>query len=140
MARRHGQFVYGDTERAFTERRKSHLANVQNPRKWWTTVKAALFGASSSLSTLVARRGKLVWSANENVSLFWVHFDAKQCSDCFQQPHSCDPSPVLCSVAFQSSFVGSLLDLDIYGGNDLDVMFLNLFTSRSLGSWHSSLL
>ena len=42
----------------------------------------------------------------------------------FQQPHSCDTFPVLCSVAFQSSFNRRLLlELDPYGGNDLDGMF-----------------
>ena len=33
--------------------------------------------------------------------------------DYFHQPHSCDSSPVLCSVAFRSGFICSLvLDLD----------------------------
>ena len=44
---------------------------------------------------------------------------------CFQQPHSGNHSPVLCSVAFRSSFVRSLLpDLDSYFVNDSDTMFL----------------
>ena len=42
--------------------------------------------------------------ADEKVSMFLAHFDAKQYRDSFQQPHSCDPSSVLCSVAFRSSF------------------------------------
>ena len=55
--------------------------------------------------------------------MFLAHFDAKQRRDGFQQPHSRDPSPVLCSVAFQDSFVRSLfLDLDPYGENDSDRM------------------
>ena len=42
----------------------------------------------------------------------------------FQQPQACGPSPVLCSVAFRSSFICSLLlALDSYGGNDPDDMF-----------------
>ena len=45
-------------------------------------------------------------------------------AESFQQPHSCDPSPALFSVAFRSSFVRSLLlDLDPYSGNDPDGMF-----------------
>ena len=49
------------------------------------------------------------------------HFDAKHCRDSLQQSHSCDSSPVLCSVAFRSSLIRSLLlDLDPYGENDPD--------------------
>ena len=51
-------------------------------------------------------------------------FHAKQCRDSFLQPHFCDSSPVLCSAASLSNFVGSLLlDLDPYGENDPDGMF-----------------
>ena len=75
----------------------------------------ATFGGEGNYAGLVSR-GK--------TSLFSVHFDAKQCRDRFQQPHPCDPSPVLCSVTFCSNFVLSLLlDLNPYGGNDPDVMF-----------------
>ena len=56
--------------------------------------------------------------------MFSAHLDAKQCRDSFQQPHFCDPSPVLCSVAFRSSSTRRfILDLDPYGGNDPDGMF-----------------
>ena len=37
-----------------------------------------------------------------NAPLFFAHFDVKQCRFSFQQSHSCDSSPVLCTVAFQS--------------------------------------
>ena len=104
MALRRAQLVHNDAERAFTERSKSLLMNAPNSLKWCSTVKTVVFGVSSSLPLLVDRRGKLVWSADEKASLFSTHFHAKQCRDGFHQPHSCDPSPVLCSVAFQSSF------------------------------------
>ena len=82
-----------------------------------------VFAASSSLPPLVDRRGRLVLSAAEKVSLL-AYSDAKQCRDSFQQPHSCDPFPVLCSVAFRSGSIRRLLlDLDPYGGNDPDGMF-----------------
>ena len=68
--------------------------------------------------------GKLVWTADEKASLFLAHFDAKQSRDSFQLPHSCDPSPVLCSVTFRSSFCTQFaLDLDPYCGSNLDGMF-----------------
>ena len=79
-----------------------------------------IFGASSSLPLLVDRGGRLVWSADEKASLFSSHFDAKQCTDSFHQPYSCETCLVLCSVAFRSSFVRSLLlDLDPDAGNDV---------------------
>ena len=85
----------------------------------------AVFGANSSLPPLVDRRGRLVWSAGENVFLFSAHVDAKQWRDSFQQPHSCEPFSVLNSVAFWSSSIRSLLlDLNLYGGTNPDSMFL----------------
>ena len=101
VARRHGQLVYEDAERAFTERSKSFLTNTLNQRKWWYTVKSAVFGTSSSLPPLIDRGGKLVWSAVEMASLFSAHSDSKQRRDHFQQLHSFAPSPVLCSVTFR---------------------------------------
>ena len=134
------------------------MTNASNPRKWQSTinpiciklyssnsiptgvglreptskadrVKTAVFGASFSLPPLVDRGGGLGLPAELKASLFLEHFDAKQRRDSFQQPHSCDPSPVLYSVVFRSSFIRRLLlDPDPYGGNNPDSMFL-LFTS-----------
>ena len=131
MARPRVHLVYEDTKQAFTERSKSFLTNAPNPSKWWSTVKTAVFGASSSLPPLADRTGKLVWSADEKASLFSAHLDAKrfkiQCRDIFQQSHSCAPSLVLFSVAFRSSFIRSLLlHLDLYGGNDSEFLFISL--------------
>ena len=65
-----------------------------------------------------------VWSPDKKTSFFSGHFDAKQCRDSFQQPHSCDPFLVLSFVAFQSSSIHSLLlDLDSNRGNDPDAIF-----------------
>ena len=95
----------------------------------------AVFGASLSLPLSVDRRGKLVLPLDEKATLFLVYFDAKQCRDRFQQQHSCDSSPVLCSVAFWSSFICSLLlVLGLYGGNDLHDMFQLFFQAGSLGA------
>ena len=95
-------------------------------------MKKTVFGLSSSLSLLVDRGGRLIWPADIEASWFLAHFDAKQCRDSFQQPQACDPYPVLCSVAFRSSFIRKLLlDLDLYGGNDSDGMFSLLQASSS---------
>ena len=125
MARRLAQLVYEDVERAFTVRSKSLLTNAPDPRKWWPTVETGgLLLSSSSLPPLADRGGKLLWSADGKASLFLVHFNVKQCRDSFQQPRYGDPSPVLCSVAFRSIIVCSLLlDLDPCGGNYPDGMF-----------------
>ena len=54
---------------------------------------------------------------------FWWTGDLSW-SDSFHTPHFCDLTPVLCSVAFRSSFIRSLLlDLDPYGENNPDGMF-----------------
>ena len=126
LACRIAQHVYVEAERAFKKRRKALLTNALKPRKCWSTVKPAIFGASSSLPLLVDSGGRLVLSAEEKATLFSVHFDATQCRNSFQQWHSCDPCPVLRSVSFWSNFERSLLlDLDPYGRNinDPDRMF-----------------
>ena len=94
-ARHHAQLIYEDAERLFMERSKSLLTNAPNQWKWWSPVKTAVFGASSFLPPLVDRGGKLAWSVDEKISLFSVHFAAKQCRGSFQLPHSWDRSPIL---------------------------------------------
>ena len=112
---------YGNTEQAFPKRSRSNASNLW---KWWSTVKTAVFGASSALPHLVDRGGKLVLSADEKSSLCSTHFDAKQCRDTFQQQHYCDLSSVLCSVAFWSSFIRNLLlAVEPYSKNNADGMF-----------------
>ena len=122
VARCRAQLVYEEVERVFAEW-STLLMKALNLRKSWSTVKTAVFGASSSLSPVVDKGSKLVWSPDEKASLFLVYFDAKQCRDNIQQPHSCDPYLTLCSDAFRYSFIRSLfLDLYPYGGNDPDGM------------------
>ena len=88
---------------------------------------------------IVNRGGKLIWSVGEKTLLFLAHFDAKQFRYRFQQPHSCHPSPILCSVAFRSSFIRSLLlGLVPYGRCDPDGMF-TLFYKQVAGDLASKL-
>ena len=103
LPRRHAQFVHVDAERAFTERNKSLLTNALKPRRWRPTVKTAVCGAISSLSPW--RTWEVGWSG---VQMKRPH--------CFQQPYSCDPCSVLCSVAFVSHILRSLL-LDLECGS-----------------------
>ena len=100
------------------------MTNAPNSRKWWSTVQTEVFDARSSLPPLSDIKGKLVCSAIKKASVFSAFVDAKQCRGGFQQPHSCGPSQVRCSVALQPSSIYSLLlDLDPYGGKDPDGMF-----------------
>ena len=83
VARRHAQHVYVEAEQAFDEQSRKLLVNAPSPRKWRSTVKTAVFGASPSLPLLVDRGGRLVWSAIEKAPLLSVHFDAKQSRNSF---------------------------------------------------------
>ena len=71
-----------------------------------------------------------MWSACDKASLFSAHFDAKQCRNRFRQPHSCDPFPILCSVAFQSILFAvyfSILTVEM-----MLLVCFHFFTSRWL--------
>ena len=49
-----------ETKQVSNEHSKLHLTNARNQRKRWSTVKADVFGASSSLPPLMDRVGRLV--------------------------------------------------------------------------------
>ena len=50
---------------------KLPFTNAPNPRKWWSTVKTAVFGVTCSLPPLVYRGARLVMFPDENTSVFW---------------------------------------------------------------------
>ena len=52
--------------------------NVQSPHKWWSTLKSAVFGSSSSLPLLVIEGGELVCESVGKADLLSDHFDSKQ--------------------------------------------------------------
>ena len=115
LARRSAQLIHENAKRAFTKNGTNlywlmHLIYGSRGLPWsLRSLMRATFGGQVSQPSLVSR---------------WGHLDAKKCRDHFQQPHSCNPSPVQCSVAFRSSFVRSLLlNVDPYGRNDPDGMF-----------------
>ena len=62
VAHRHTQHLYALAERAFNDRSRTLLTSAPSPRKWWATVKTAVFCASSSLPLLVNRGDRLMWS------------------------------------------------------------------------------
>ena len=46
--------TYSVAKRQFSDRNRDVLRNVHSPRKWWSTLKSAVFGSSSSLPPLVS--------------------------------------------------------------------------------------
>ena len=55
--------------------------NVQSPHKWWSTLKSAVFGSSSSLPPLVGPGEGLVCESVGKADLVSDHFDSKQSRD-----------------------------------------------------------
>ena len=52
--------TYSEAKRQFSDRNSDVLMNVQSPYMWWSTLKSAVFGSSSSLPSLVSEGGGLV--------------------------------------------------------------------------------
>ena len=105
--------------------------NVLSPHKWWSTLKSAVFGSSSSLPPFVSEGGGLLCESVGKADLRSDHFDSKQSRESFDLPLTCHPSPSLTTFAFRSREVRRLLlDLDPYGGTDPLGMF-PLFLKRT---------
>ena len=122
-------------KRQFSARNRYVLLNAQSPHKWWSTLKSAVFGLSSSLLLLV---GGLVCESMGKADLLLDHFDGKQSRESVDLPLTCHPSLSLTSFAFRSSEVRRLLlDLDPYGGSDPLGMF-PLFLRELLMFWPPS--
>ena len=98
---------------------------VQSRHKWWSTLKSAEFGSSSSLPPVVSEEGGgLVCESVGKADLLTDHFDSKPSREAVDLPLTCHPSPSLTTFAFRSSEVRRLLlDLDPYGGTDPFGMF-----------------
>ena len=123
--------TYSEARRRFSARNRDVLMNAQSPHKWWSTLKSAVFGLSSSLPPLVGGGGGLVCESDSKADLLSDHFDGKQSRESVDLPLTCHPSPCLTSFAFRSSEVSRLLlDLDPYGGSDPLGMF-PLFLRRT---------
>ena len=108
-----------EAKRQFSDRNRDVLMNVQSPHKWWSTLKSAVFGSSSSSPPFVREGGGLVCESVGKGDLLSDHFDSKQSREAVDRPLACHPSPCLTTFAFRSSEVRRLLlDLDPYGGTD----------------------
>ena len=70
--------TYSEAKHQFSDRNRDVLMNVQSPHKWWSTLKSAVFGSSSSLPPIVSKGGRLVCKSVGKADLLSDHFDSKQ--------------------------------------------------------------
>ena len=111
--------TYSEAKPQFSVRNRNVLMNVQSPQKWWSTLKSAVFGSSSSLPPLVREGDGLVCESVGKADLLSDHFDSDQSRETVELSLTCHLSPSLTTFAFRSSVVRRLLlDLDPYGGTD----------------------
>ena len=87
--------TYSVAKRQFSDRNWDVLMNVHSPRKWWPTLKSAVFGTSSSLPPLVSEGGGLVCELVGKVDLLSDHFDSKQSREAVDLPSLVIRLPVL---------------------------------------------
>ena len=116
--------TYSETKNKFSDRSRDVLMNVQSPHKWWSTLKSAVFGSSSSLPPLVSEGGGLVCESVCKADLLSDHFGSKQSREAVDLPLTCHPSPSFTKFEFRSSEVRRLLlNFGPYGGTDPLCMF-----------------
>ena len=87
--------TYSEAKRQFSDRNRDVLMNGQSPHKWWSTLKSAMFGSSSSLPSLVSEGGGLAFESVGKADLVSDHFDSKQSREAVDLPLTCHPSPSL---------------------------------------------
>ena len=66
--------TYSEAKHQFNDRKRAVLMNVQSPHKWWSTLKSAVFGTSSSLPPLVNEGGGLMCESVSKAVLMSDHF------------------------------------------------------------------
>ena len=59
-------------KRQFSDRNRAVLMNVQSPDKWWSILKSAVFGMSSSLLPLVSEGGGLLCESVGRMICCWI--------------------------------------------------------------------
>ena len=70
--------TYSETKRQFSKRNRDILMNAPTPHKWWSTLKSAVFGSSSSPPPLVGEGGGLVCESVGKTNLLSDNFYGKQ--------------------------------------------------------------
>ena len=90
--------TYSEAKRHFSDRNRDVLLNVQSPHKWWSTLKSAVFGSSSSLPPLVSEGGGLVCESVRKADLLSDHFESKRSRGAVDLQLPCHPSPSLTTL------------------------------------------
>ena len=78
--------TYSETKLLFSVRNRDVISKAQSPHTWWSTLKSAVFGVSSSLPPLVGGGGGLVCGSVGNADLLSDNFDSKQCREPIDLP------------------------------------------------------
>ena len=94
--------TYSEAKRQFSDRNRDVLMNVQSPHKWWSTLKSAVFGSSSSLPPHVSEGGGLVCKSVGKADLLLDHFDSKQSRETVDLWLTYHPSLSFTTFAFRS--------------------------------------
>ena len=116
--------TYSEAKHQFSARNSDVLMNAHSPHKWWSTLKSAVFGLSSSLPPLVGGGGGVVCESVSKADLLSDHFDGKQSRESVDPPLTCHPYPRRTFFAMGSNEVRRLLlNFDSYGGSNSLGMF-----------------
>ena len=67
--------TYSEAKSQLSARNREVLMNAQSPHKWWSNLKSAVFGLSSSLPPLVGGSGILLCELVGKTDLMSDHFD-----------------------------------------------------------------
>ena len=110
--------TYSEAKRQFRVRKKVYSYERPFPHQWWSTLKSAVFGLSSS-SPHLGGGGGLVCESGGKADLLTNNFDGKQSRESIFLPLTCHQPHLPPLFAFRSSEVRRLLSyLDPYGGTD----------------------
>ena len=93
--------TYSDSKHQFSDRNRDVLMNDQSHHKWWSSLKSAVFGSSSSLPPLVSEGCGLVCDSVGKADLLSDHFDSKQSREAVDLPLTCHPYPSFTTFAFR---------------------------------------
>ena len=67
--------TYSEAKHQFSDRNRDVLMNVHSAHKWWSTLKSAVFGSSSSLPPLISEGGELVCESVGKADLLSDNFN-----------------------------------------------------------------
>ena len=95
--------TYSEATHQFSVRKGDILMNALSSHKWWSTLRFAAFGLSSSLPPLVGGGGELVCESVGEAELLSDHFDSMQSRGSVDPPLTCHSSSGLTTIAFRSA-------------------------------------